>query len=144
MIDRRQSEIARFRIVSTHLALIAFSAMLVFCLSAGKSLADELDVQTRSELQLSLQSYIDNKTEDGLFPYFNSETGEIEHLILKNLHPAIFKKQDYYLMCADFMDSKGDAVLIDYIVRRHRNGYRVEQEIRGKRSFLTKMFNRVY
>jgi len=46
-------------------------------------------------------------------------------------------------MCADFVDSSGGDFLLDYIISLTGNDFQVEQEIRGKRSFLTKLFDRI-
>lgn len=106
--------------------------------------AQELDVQTRVELQRTLAQYVSAKTEDGIYPFFDVEAGEPRRLTLKKLHPVIFQKEGYYLMCADFMDEEGSDVLVDYIVRKRGAQYLVEQEVAGRRGFFKSIFEKVF
>ncbi len=106
--------------------------------------AQELDVQTRVELQRTLEQYVNAKTEDGIYPFFDVEAGEARRLTLKKLHPVIFQKQRYYLMCADFIDEGGSDVLVDYIVRKRGAQYIVEQEVAGRRGFFKSIFEKVF
>lgn len=125
------------------IAVLGITVSLVL-LSVPNVGAQSLDDQTRIELQIGLQAYISNKRDGKSVPFFDSETGTTWALKLKSLHPKIFKNGDYFLMCADFEKKNGDVVLIDYVVRRHHDGFRVEQELRGRRSYLTKIFERVF
>lgn len=122
------------------------SAMLIglFLFTASVAHADSIDMATRVDLQLGLKSYIDSRTSGNVYEHFNVETGKIENLVLKNLHPIIFVNESKYMMCADFLDPDGNDVLLDYIVSLNENGFRVEQEIPGRRSYLKQLFERIY
>lgn len=137
---RNHSKFGPFRLC----LVIALLVPLLILTEPIRVAAAELDTETRIHLQVSLKSYIDNKTENDSFPFFNAELGKTEKLILKNLHPKIFRKEDYYLMCADFLNKDGEEVLIDFVVRKHNDGFRVEQEIRGRRTYLTQIFERIF
>lgn len=113
------------------------------------------DDKTRIELQMTLKSFIDGKTTEGTYKYFDTEMGMVRNLALLNLHPVIFEKQGYYLMCADFIDKDmavdvdedvdwaDQKVLLDYIVVPVEGQFIVEQEILGKRGVLTKIFRKL-
>jgi len=124
----------------------SFPAMLLVMamLSGVHTHAATLDVQTRAALQLALKNYVDAGTVDGVYDHFNVERGQVEKLTLKNLHPVILSADGKYMLCADFLDVRGDDVLLDYIVSRSGNGFRIEQEIRGRRSYLKQIFERIY
>ncbi len=125
---------------------------LVFCLFASVWLAitilniahaAEIDLETRAKLQLTLKQYIDAGTVDGLYDHFNVEEGRVDKLRLKTLHPVIFATDGKYMMCADFLNAAGDPVILDYIVGASTNGFRIEQEIPGRRSYLQQFFERL-
>ena len=113
------------------------------------------DDKTRVELQMTLKSFIDGKTAEGTYKYFDAEMGMVRNLALLTLHPVIFEKQGYYLMCADFIDKDmtvdvdadvdwaDQKVLLDYIVVPIEGRFIVEQEIIGKRGVLTKIFRKL-
>ena len=119
--------------------LIALSMLATSQVHAGS-----IDMATRVDLQLGLKNYIESRTSDNGYEYFNIETGKIEKLALKNLHPIIFVNGSKYMMCADFQDASGNDVLLDYIVSLSGGEFRVEQEIPGRRNYLKQLFERIY
>lgn len=132
---------------SAHFALIyclLISLLFVSAvLSGNRAHAAEIELETRTKLQLALKQYIDAGTVDGMYKHFNVEQGRVEKLRLKNLHPVIFAIDGKYMMCADFLNATGDAVMLDYIVGASTNGFRIEQEIIGRRSYLQQFFERL-
>lgn len=106
--------------------------------------AGGLDEQTRIELQMTLKDFIDKKSEEGTYPFFDVDKGGFRTLNLKTLHPIIFEQDGYYMMCADFLGEDGNDVLIDYIVVPADGGYTVVQQILGRRSYLKTLFDRVF
>lgn len=118
--------------------------LVMTTLASTQANADAIDLETRIQLQLALKNHIDAVTAEGVYEHFNIEQGQIEKLRLKNLHPVIFVTENKYMMCADFFDTNGNDVLLDYIVSSSANGFRIEQEIRGRRSYLTQLFERIY
>lgn len=124
--------------------LLPATLLVMTILTCTQANADEINLETRLQLQLALKNHIDAVTVDGVYEHFNVEQGQIEKLRLKNLHPVIFATENKYMMCADFFDTNGNDVLLDYIVSSSENGFQIEQEIRGRRSYLTKLFERIY
>ena len=126
--------------------LLAAAILLLPILNPPSVTADEgtLDQQTRVGLQMTLKTYIEGNTKDGTYPFFDVESGAVQNLKLKSLHPVIFKREDHFMMCADFVGEDGGDVLIDYIVVPREDGYVVEQQILGRRSYLKTLFDRVF
>ncbi len=118
--------------------------LVMTILTCTQANADAIDLETRIQLQLALKNHIDSVTVEGVYEHFNVEQGQIEELGLKNLHPVIFVKENKYMMCADFFDTNGNDVLIDYIVSSSANGFQIEQEIRGRRGYLAQLFERIH
>ena len=85
----------------------SLGAMLIgLCIfTASFAHAASIDMEIRVDLQLGLKNYIESRTSDNVYEHFNVETGKIEKLTLKNLHPVIFAKGNKYMMCADFLDT---------------------------------------
>ena len=124
--------------------LLSAILLMMAILACNHAHAATIDLETRVELQLALKHYIDAGTVDGVYEHFNVEQGQIEKLRLKTLHPVIFATANKYMMCADFLDTAGNDVLLDYIVSSSVSGFRIEQEIPGRRSYLQQIFERIY
>jgi len=131
--------IRRFLRPSLGAILVAFS-IFTTCLVH----ADSIDMATRVELQLGLKNYIESRSADNGYDHFNVETGKVVPLTLNKLHPLIFVNGNKYMMCADFLDLNGNDILLDYIVSLSGSGFRVEQEIPGRRGYLKQLFERIY
>ncbi len=71
----------------------------------------------RSNIQHSMQSYIDQKTIDDAFYVYDSVKGRLLKLELDELHDGIVKKGDFYVSCADFKDQHGRKIDVDFMVR---------------------------
>ncbi len=137
--DVTQSVVPRF------FYYLLFAILLVMAiLTFNHAHAAAIDLETRAELQLTLKHYIDAGTVDGVYEHFNVEQWQIEKLRLKTLHPVIFATDNKFMMCADFLDAAGNDVLLDYIVSSSASGFRIEQEIPGRRSYLQQIFERIY
>jgi len=107
------------------------------------ALASELSGNERSEVQLSLRQHLSNSMVDGRYRYFDPDTGETKQLQLKLVHPVIFQKDDFLMLCADFITADGKELILDYIMRDSGEGYRIDQVIKGRRSFMTKIFKKI-
>jgi hypothetical protein len=120
------------------------SMLIALCIiTASPAQAASIEMKTRIDLQMGLKNYIESRTSENVYEHFNVDSGKIERLALKNLHPLIFVNGSKYMMCADFLDANGNDVLLDYIVSFAGNEFRVEQEIPGKRSYLKQLFERI-
>ena len=125
------------------LCVCCCAIVLLVTLARAPAQAAEIDLETRAELQLALKQYIDAGTAGGVYEHFNVERGAVEKLRLKTLHPVIFVVESKYMLCADFLDVNGKAVMLDYVVGSSATGFRIEQAIAGQRSYLTRIFERI-
>lgn len=128
-------------------ALVATAIITLFLsplVTKTAGAAGGLDEQTRIELQMTLKDFIDKKSEEGTYPFFDVDKGSVRKLRLKTLHPIIFERDGNYMMCADFLGDDGKDVLIDYIVVPADGGFFVEQQILGRRSYLKTLFDRIF
>ncbi len=71
----------------------------------------------RSNIQQSMQSYIDQQSIDGDMYVYDAKKGKLLKLQLTKLHDGIVKKGDFYVSCADFHDQKGRKIDVDFMVR---------------------------
>lgn len=71
----------------------------------------------RTNVQLSMQSYIEHNTIDGTMYVYDAVKGEMLQLRLEKLHDGIVKKGDFYVSCADFTDQHARKIDIDFLVR---------------------------
>jgi hypothetical protein len=106
--------------------------------------APEISADTRAQLQLALREHIADNTAGETYRYFDPDRGETRLFRLKHLHPVIFEKDGFFLMCADFRDAMNDDVILDYVLHQSGDGFLVDQIVKGRRSFLTSVFERVF
>ena len=85
----------------------------------------KLDVGLQVKLQTTMQLYVDERSEAGDFLVISSETGDFMRLQAKAAHPHIFKGEDFYILCYDFLDAHGDEVNIDFYIRATAERYSV-------------------
>lgn len=75
----------------------------------------------RSNIQYSMQQYIDGQSVDGKLYLYDPLKGELLKLALDELHSGIVKKGDFYVSCADFKDQNGRKIDVDFLVRKNGN-----------------------
>lgn len=117
-------------------------ALLLSSISDDASAAS-IDNNTRVALQSELRTYIGTKTNDGIYSFFDESKGSVQKFQIKAIHPVIFAKEDRFLLCADFIDQKGNKVLIDYVMLSVSDGFIVEKELEGQRSKLMTIFEKL-
>lgn len=105
--------------------------------------AATLDNDTRVALQTELRDYITQKTTNGSYTYFDEARGDTVPLRIKAIHPVVLKRDDRFLMCADFIDAKGKDVVIDYVILPIETGFLIEKEIEGQRPRLMTLFEKL-
>lgn len=106
--------------------------------------ASGITPETRAELQLALREHISDNTAKGQYRYFDPESGETRLFQLKYLHTVMFEKDGFFLLCADFLDGENREVILDYVLHKSTDGFRVDQIVKGRRSFLMTVFERVF
>lgn len=127
--------------IRTLILSMTLSAGLLF--SGPNANASDISVERRAELQLALRQHISENTSDGQYRYFDPDTGNIRLFRLKHLHSEMFRKEGFYLLCADFVDSENNEVILDYVLHQSDSGFRIDQVLKGRRSFLMNVFEKI-
>jgi len=88
-------------------------------LSTSAMAADDPSIKgdIRTQIQHSMNTFIQQQTINGAMYMFDSNEGKLLKLKLDELHDGIVKKGDFYVSCADFIDHKGRKVDVDFLVR---------------------------
>ncbi len=69
-----------------------------------------------------MQEHIQQNTIDNHYVLYDAVTGELKRLEFDKLHSGIVKKGDFYVSCADFVDSKGNKYNLDFLVGKTEKG----------------------
>lgn len=104
------------------LALV--TAVFIMLLPVNHSFAAEVQ-ETKVRLQSDLQRHIYRSLVDGAFHTLDSKTGEVRALHPLVSHPLILQMGDYFVMCADFRDSEGNDVDVDFYLIKKPKGFHV-------------------
>lgn len=107
------------------------------------SAADTIGNKTRVVLQLLLRDHIRSKTSNGNYVFWDPKSQKSANLLLKKIHPVIYKRKEKFMLCADFMDPGGKDVLIDYMVVNRNGQYVIIDEVRGRRSYFMMIFEKL-
>lgn len=105
--------------------------LLLIGLPAWAQAADDPSIvdPLRTRIQASMQNFIQQQSQDGIYPLFDPVSGKLMRLRLVSLHSGIVKKADYYVSCADFEDSSGNVVDVDFMVLERDGKVHTQQAI---------------
>ena len=81
--------------------------------------------ETKVRLQSDLQKHIYRSLVDGAYHTLDSKSGEVRELFPLVSHPMILTMGKYYVMCADFRDSEGNDVDVDFYLIKRERGFHV-------------------
>ncbi len=70
----------------------------------------------RQSIMESMKTYIDNRIVNDRFYIYDAPQGKLLNLKFDKLHEGIVKKGDFYVSCADFYDSSGKKIDLDFLV----------------------------
>ena len=70
----------------------------------------------RTSIQATMSKFINDHTVKQTFRIYDPVGGKLHKLKLDKLHEGIVKKGDFYVSCADFVDSKGRKFDLDFLV----------------------------
>ena len=106
------------RMSALHRGLMAGVLTLAPLLTTAHA-ADDPSIKgdLRSNIQQSMQTFIDNQTIDGKMFVYDPVDGRLLKLSFDSLHKGIVKKGDFYVSCADFVDQDGRKIDLDFLVR---------------------------
>lgn len=104
--------------------LAVTAALIILALPANVSHAAPLQ-ETKVRLQSDLQRHIYRSLVNGAFHTLDSKTGDVRALYPLVSHPLILQMGEYYVMCADFRDSEGNDVDVDFYLIKKPKGFQV-------------------
>ena len=92
--------------------------LLFIAVSVTAYAADDPGIKgkLRQDISNAMQAHIDQNSKDGRYIIYDAVAGDLKHLTFDKLHKGIIKKGDFYVSCADFVDSKGNKYDIDFLV----------------------------
>lgn len=80
--------------------------------------ASALTLSDKTSLQVAMQKHVDRQTIDGAYLYFDQASAKVRTLRPATAHPMIMQMGPYYVLCFDFLDTKGKKVEVDYYMAR--------------------------
>lgn len=104
--------------------LAVAAALLILFVPINASHASALQ-ETKVRLQSDLQRHIYRSLVNGAYHTLDSKTGDVRALYPLVSHPMILQMGEYYVMCADFRDSEGNNVDVDFYLIKKPKGYQV-------------------
>lgn len=109
------------RIFLKLLVVLAFSLPPILAAQAG----ERVGVAEKTMLQAAVQQHIERNLIDGNYLQLDTVTGQIHALMPFKPHPVILRMGDYYVLCSDFRNDKGQTINVDFYVAKRGQSYSV-------------------
>ncbi|MEQ8665426.1 MAG: hypothetical protein RIC16_06855 [Rhodospirillales bacterium] len=123
----------QFRLFLFRSATTALCALMLFSAPAGAEPSDSVKL----ELKAAVLDHIASFTEDDVYHFIDGEDTNLKRLEFLAMHPVIFERNDgVYALCADFIDTDGNKILVDYYLRELNGELVVLSSVEGRRSIL--------
>ncbi|MCH9674596.1 MAG: hypothetical protein K0U93_24365 [Gammaproteobacteria bacterium] len=90
---------------------------------AGPALSAKLPLSERVLLQTQMQSFVEQSLVDGKYLHIDPARGKVVALTPMEAHPMIMKMGDYFILCAQFQNTDGDEVNIDFYFARQGDSF---------------------
>lgn len=126
------SSVALTALIFTASALGAGSA-----LGAASPRQDALT--TRVPLHSVMQAQIARQVVGGYYLHLDPDSGEVQLLQPGPAHELVLRMGDYFVLCAEFFDPKGNEVSIDFYLAKRNQDYVVFATQVGNRSLLDRL-----
>lgn len=118
---------------------LACALLAATLLSPSLAHADAVAKTDKVALQLALMRYIDQRSEDGQFLYFDEKRQSLNGLYPANLHPMIVPVKGFYFLCADFRTDKGEKVDMDFVAKGENGKFKIIQVLMNNRDIVRTM-----
>ena len=104
-----------------------FAGITAVFLTSVANAADDpnIPVERKAAVQQAMKHHIDKHKVDGRYVIFDAVAGQLLRLELKKLHAGVVRKAEFYVSCADFTDSQGGIVDVDFLVGQVEDGLHV-------------------
>jgi len=98
-------------------------AVLALLIAPGVHAGQAIGLDQKASLQAAMQQHINRNLVNDAYLQLNMETGEVRPLHPVTAHPIILKMGEYFVLCADFRDEKGNSVNVDFYLARQDQSY---------------------
>ncbi|MCR9257717.1 MAG: hypothetical protein NXI16_16660 [Alphaproteobacteria bacterium] len=115
-----------------HALLLVLAAFISFWSSSAHALTND----QRIGLQMELVNYIDARTIDGEFVFFDPKEARSIALYPAHLHPKIVPIGEIYFLCASFRNTDGKDVEVDFVARFVNGQARIFQTLVDQRKVI--------
>lgn len=97
---------------------LAVTLGLLLISTAIVSAADDPSIKStlREHIKASMMSFIEYNMVDGNYIWYDAVDGRLLKLQLDKLHDGIVKRGVFYVSCADFYDTEGKKIDMDFLV----------------------------
>ena len=101
-----------------YLHITVYLLIIFFAVSAVAYAADDPGIKgkLREGISSAMNEHINQNTVDNRYVIYDAVAGKLKRLEFDKLHKGIVKKGDFYVSCADFIDSEGRKYDIDFLV----------------------------
>ena len=117
-------------------------AILALSISSGAVSGQAIGLVEKASLQAAMQQHINRMLVNDAYLQLNMETGEVRALRPVTAHPIILKMGEYFVLCADFRDEKGNSVSIDFYLAQQDQSYIVFHSAVDDREQLMALMNK--
>ena len=122
-----------------HTIKFVLAGVAAVLFGASVSASSSVSLGDMAALQATMQQYVDRKSVDGAYLFFDTDKAEVRELYPANAHPMILQMGKHFVLCFDFVDSAGARVEVDYYIARKDAGFVVFQESIGNRGLVQSM-----
>ncbi len=98
------------------LAILTFAVLLPWSNSAFAGDDPSITGELRANIQQAILRAIDEGTVGGIYRFYDPLTQSVLSLEFTKLYSETLKKGDFYVRCAEFKDSRGRVVDVDFLV----------------------------
>jgi hypothetical protein len=100
-------------------------------LSGATFAADDPSIKgdIRGNIKSAMNKMIQHNSINNVYRIYGPVEGRLLNLTLVELHDGIVKKGDYYVSCADFRDTKGKLVDLDFLVANKEGRFIATQAV---------------
>jgi hypothetical protein len=102
----------RYFQISVSLLVVFFAVTVILYAADDPGIKGEL----RDGISSAMNEHIKENSVGNRYVIYDAVAGDLKRLEFDKLHKGIVKKGDFYVSCADFIDSEGNKYDIDFLV----------------------------
>lgn len=107
--------------------ILQFFAVLAFStwITAATQADENIGVGEKTKLQAALQQHIERNLVNGRYLQLDAATGQVHPLTPFKPHPVILRMGEYFVLCSDFRNDKGQTINVDFYVAKRGQSYTI-------------------